>query len=386
MATTRPSLCPQCRKLVGIGVDNCHHCGASLGAGGRTVHGILSWFRSEDGVTFWHIMLGLNVALYVMGLAATVLSGEPIMNGVMGALGASDSVQLRMGLQTTGLIDAGQWWRLVTCTFLHAGILHLGFNMYFLLQLGPHAHRMFGNWGFLILYVLGGVAGSITEYVLGNPVLGASGSIMAMLGALAGEGIIRHKTWRNPLTQEMLRIIAYVTVFGMVIGSVAHGAHIGGFVGGCALLFLLAQLTKQRLRRLFTGAAYGTAVLVIMSLGMMAFTPQPADPREATQCVMISVNRLLISSGPDDSAASALDALDHAVRQPIKEPPCLRTITGETLPAGVDELIRDLSRLYAQRRGGVDVITTQTAVMKLVEERRDVFESLGLRFGDSPGN
>ena len=363
-------------------MDTCHHCGADLGAGSAAVHGIMSWFRSEGGtLPFWRVMLLLNIALYIMGLAATLLSGEPIMNGVMGALGASDLVQLRMGLQTTPLVDAGQWWRLVTCTFLHAGILHIGFNMYFLLQLGPHAHRVFGNWGFLILYVLGGVAGSITEYMLGNPVLGASGSIMAMLGALAGEGILRHKTWRNPLTQEMLRIIAYVTVFGIVIGSVAHGAHLGGFVGGCALLFVLAQLTKRRLRTIFSGAAYGTALLVLVSLGMMAITPQPPDPREATQCVMVSVNRLLLSPGAE--AAGPEGSLDTQ-RDPVEEPPCLRTIKGDTLPDGVDALLRDLSRLYAQRRSGVDIITTHTAVMKLVEERKAVFESLGLRFGDPP--
>ncbi len=369
MTTTRPTLCPRCNKLVGIGVDTCHHCGSGLGTSSRTVHDFLNWFRSEGGnLPFWRIMFGLNVALYIMGLAATVLSGEPIMNGLMGALGASDLVQLRMGLQTNALVDAGQWWRLVTCTFLHAGILHIGFNMYFLLQVGPSAHRMFGNWGFLILYVLGGVAGSLTEYMMGNPVLGASGSIMAMLGALAGEGILRHKTWRNPLTREMLRIIAYVTVFGVVIGSVAHGAHIGGFAGGCAILFLLAQVMKRKLRLAFSGLAYGTGLLVVISLGMMAISPQPPDPREASRCVMLSVNRLLQTGGPDAPE--------------VKAPACLLSIEKETLPHGVESLLRDLSSLYAQKRGGGNVITTQTALMELIEKRRETFESLGLAFGD----
>ena len=147
--------------------------------------------------------------------------------------------------------------------------MHLGFNMYFLAQLGPTAEQLFGNRGFLLIYILGGLLGSLVELVLGNPVLGASGSIMALIGALAGLGMSRAGTWDNELTREMIKILLFVTVFGLIVGSVAHGAHLGGFIGGGLTLLLVEGLRRRRAQAVLRGLSLGTTALVVGSFVMM---------------------------------------------------------------------------------------------------------------------
>ena len=81
---------------------------------------------------------------------------------------------------------------------------------YVLSSTGPTAEQLFGNRGFLLIYILGGLLGSLVELVLGNPVLGASGSIMALIGALAGLGMSRAAGTDNELTREMIKILLII--------------------------------------------------------------------------------------------------------------------------------------------------------------------------------
>ena len=78
------------------------------------------------------------------------------------------------------------WWRLVTATFVHVGLLHLALNMWCLLTLGPIAERVFGRGLFFLLYLVSGVAGSATSLLV-HPLIvgaGASGAIFGVAGAL----------------------------------------------------------------------------------------------------------------------------------------------------------------------------------------------------------
>ena len=68
----------------------------------------------------------------------------------------------------------GQWWRLVTCMFVHFGILHLAFNMWVLWDLGRLVERLVGNVGFVVLYFLSGIAGSIASLVWNPTVVSAA--------------------------------------------------------------------------------------------------------------------------------------------------------------------------------------------------------------------
>ena len=88
----------------------------------------------------------------------------------------------------------GQWWRTVTCMFLHFGIIHLGFNMWVLWDLGQLVERLVGNVGFLVLYFASGIAGSLASLAWQPLAIsaGASGAVFGVAGALLGLIAFRH--------------------------------------------------------------------------------------------------------------------------------------------------------------------------------------------------
>ena len=283
----RPKLCPKCRKLVGANDETCYQCGANLGLRGRLMAGATRTATTAgEGMPWWRLVLIANVALFVIGIVVTMRSGAKGSLFSLLMVGPSDSVHLQLGLQVQSLVLNGDYWRLITCLFLHGGIVHLGFNMYFLAQLGPTAEQLFGNRGFLLIYFLGGLLGSLVELVLGNPVLGASGSVMALIGALAGLGMSRAGTWDNELTREMIKILLFVTVFGLIVGSVAHGAHVGGFIGGGLTLLLIQGLRRRRAQAALRGLSLGTTAMVVGSfvlMGMNLSQPSPPEDPEMSQ-------------------------------------------------------------------------------------------------------
>ena len=67
----------------------------------------------------------------------------------------------------------GQWWRLLTCTFVHIGIIHIGLNMWVLWDIGQLVERLTGNVGFLLLYLLSGLFGSLASVYWNPEVLSA---------------------------------------------------------------------------------------------------------------------------------------------------------------------------------------------------------------------
>ena len=88
----------------------------------------------------------------------------------------------------------GQWWRLLTAMFLHAGAWHLAMNMYVLYIDGPLMERLLGNVGFTVLYLVSGLCGSVAS-LLWNPTaagVGASGAIFGLFGAMLGL-LVRHQ-------------------------------------------------------------------------------------------------------------------------------------------------------------------------------------------------
>jgi len=329
---------------------------------------------------WWKLIFALNIGLYIIGIFMTKMAGHETAGGMMGMLGASPEVHLRLGLQTPALLNQGEWWRMLTSTFLHGGIIHIGFNMYFLTQLGPAAEKEFGGWGFLIIYILGGIAGSAVEWWLNEASLGASGSVLAVIGAIAGLGMLRmrkngfpwERSWDNPLTKEMLKILLIVTVFGIFIGGVAHGAHIGGFVAGAILLFVVEKLSHRKWRKILVGLGGATALLVVGSMTLMAMSSAPKNPQALSDCVRHSVNGLL---SPEF--------------EPMESPACLEEDYGELIGEDPQPLLEDLKALYKKQNAlttpavnpvGIADLSKETA--DLVDEKYShIMELLGLHRG-----
>ncbi len=140
----------------------------------------------------------------------------------------------------------GQWWRLFTAMFVHIGFFHLVFNMIAFVYVGPTVERMFGNLGFLVLYVVSGLGGSLLALYL-NPMLihaGASGAIFGIYGALLAV-LLRERDSIPPLVRANLKkyvsmFIAYNLVNSMRPG-ISMAAHVGGLATGFVCGFIAAQ-------------------------------------------------------------------------------------------------------------------------------------------------
>ncbi len=138
----------------------------------------------------------------------------------------------------------GEWWRLLSVTLLHAGLLHLGFNMYALYLTGPIVERQYGSRWFVLLYVLCAAGGSITSYALGEGRLavGASGAIFGLFGVLmAATRTHRPVLDRNArmVVPQLGSIVLINLVLGFVIPGIDNLAHLGGLVTGLWLGFVI---------------------------------------------------------------------------------------------------------------------------------------------------
>lgn len=155
------------------------------------------------------------------------------------------------GMKVNPLIMAGQWWRLITPVLLHAGLLHIAFNMYALFALGPELERMFGHFSFLSLYLVSGFAGVVMSFLMSDaPSLGAS---TAVFGLLAAHGVFAYRNQRvfGQRAQAVMRSILQIAAINFLIGlspGIDNWGHFGGLLGGLVFTALSGPLFELRER------------------------------------------------------------------------------------------------------------------------------------------
>jgi rhomboid protease GluP len=201
-----------------------------------------------DSMLVTQVIVGINVLVFV----AMVLQGISPVNPTSADLvhwGANFGPYTLLGQTRLGsLVLQGQWWRLLSCVFLHIGLMHIALNMWCLWGLGKLAESMYGRWTFAAVYLVTGVSASVTSLAW-SPVrisAGASGAIFGVAGALItslylGEfampaGVIAS------LRNSILKFAGYNLVIGMLIGRTDNAAHIGGLMSGLILGALLAKV------------------------------------------------------------------------------------------------------------------------------------------------
>jgi rhomboid protease GluP len=151
-------------------------------------------------------------------------------------------------LEPDVFIAQGEYWRLFSALFLHAGFLHLGFNLFALYVLGPPLERSIGTIRFLACYLISGVASSAGVVALNEiglvqigQLVGASGCILGVVGAWAGL-LLRHR--HAPFATQRLAniglIVAIQIAFDLSTPQVSTAAHMCGLVSGFFLGLLLA--------------------------------------------------------------------------------------------------------------------------------------------------
>lgn len=129
----------------------------------------------------------------------------------------------------------GEFYRLFTCIFLHAGILHLFCNMYSLYVIGPQVESFYGKLKYIFIFVFSGICGSILSLAFASDNLvsvGASGAIFGLLGSVLYFGYHYRVYLGNVLKSQILPVIILNLIIGFMIAGIDNFAHIGGLIGG----------------------------------------------------------------------------------------------------------------------------------------------------------
>lgn len=284
------------------------------------------------------LLVAANVAVYVWMVASGVDPMQP----------AADAIVAHGGGYAP-LTASGQYWRLVTQTFVHIGALHLAFNMAVLLQIGLFMERMLGNVGFAFLYLLTGVAASLVSTVFHPDLVtaGASGAVFGVYGGFLGVIARKRRTVPKAALKPLTKGVGVFLVYNLIYSfqpDIDLSAHVGGLVSGLALgLVLAAPLERPALAR----RVPRQLVVAVASLCALAFATWHLQPVQDVRGTLVSFGQTeqvllgrfnaLVQQAQAGTVADAAiaDALDREI---IPEWRRMRDDLAEAAPAASGEL------------------------------------------------
>lgn len=237
-------ICPDCMTTSAVGM-RCPECSKDRTKviSGRNLH-------AEPRVTY------AIIGICVVALLAT---------GSFGLGGGGNQLFADGAVFGPGIAE-GEYWRLVTGAFLHAGLLHIAFNMYLLFQLGTMLEGTWGSPRFAAVYgvaLLGGTLGALLGS-LGYTV-GASGAVFGLMGAALVRERARGLSLRG---SPILVLLGLNLLLGFVIPNVSVGGHIGGLLFGVAVAG--AWELADRRRAPWIGWSLSAALAVVAIGGAIA--------------------------------------------------------------------------------------------------------------------
>ena len=164
--------------------------------------------------------IAINLIFYVL----TILPGVGVL-------------VLNYGIQVNFLIQNGEWWRIFSAMFLHAGFLHVLFNMFSLYIFGPELEKIAGKARFITIYLLSGIVGNMATYLLNDSSYGSLGASGAIFGIFGAFGALVYYTRRTmPMLRKLiLPIIVISVIMTFIQPNVNVYAHLGGLVTGFIL-------------------------------------------------------------------------------------------------------------------------------------------------------
>src|SRR3954464_2111960 len=235
-------ICPDCMTPTPVGM-RCPEC-ARQPTKVRTLHN-----AAAGGVEAARILIGINVLAFVAELAS----------GSGGIANAGGTVFARGALFGPSIAIDHEYWRLVTSGFLHAGFIHILFNMYLLWVLGQMLEPALGTVRFLAVYFVSLLAGSLGALILSpdSVTVGASGAVFGLMGAafieLRARGI-------DPFQTGIGGLIVINLVLSFTLSNVSIGGHVGGLIGGVLAAGALQVGDRMRQRTLGLAAVVALGV------------------------------------------------------------------------------------------------------------------------------
>lgn len=258
-------VCPGCGRLVGVQDERCWNCG-------RARPSLFGFSRALQNLgneaVFSTVVIGICVVIYVLELL--MAPGRVNMQLGLGFLAPDFEMGIRFGASGAPIVfDYGRWWTILSAGWLHGGLLHIAFNMYWVHQLGPVIARLYGVPRAAIIYLLSSAMGFLVTSAM--PVvapwmplthravtLGASAAVFGWLGALI---CYSRQTGGRMFMRQVLGVAIPLVLFGLVIPGIDNWAHLGGLAGGYLLASRYGPNTEER-----PGQVLTALVLLVLSL------------------------------------------------------------------------------------------------------------------------
>jgi rhomboid protease GluP len=259
-------LCPNCKKLISADEPRCPHCGIAR-PGSRLKNNLFTrLFLGTDQII--KTIVFVNVGMYIISLLLGPWSSGFSMNP-LSLLSPSNRSLLILGATGTVPIDRlHRWWTLISANYLHAGLLHILFNMIALRQIAPLVIREFGPHRMVILYFLTGIIGFLVSYLAGVELtIGASAAVCGLIGASLYYGKSRGGTYGQIIYRQIGAWALGIFIFGLLVPSINNWGHGGGMVAGAMLGFVLGYEEKRRERlfhRILAGFCMVATLLILL--------------------------------------------------------------------------------------------------------------------------
>ena len=199
------------------------------------------------------------IAIMVVIFLAMELSG-----------GASNvQVLLAFGAKWNPLIDQGQFWRLITPTFLHLSVEHILLNMVTLYFLGIQIAGLFGHSRFLIIFLVSGIGGNLASFAF-NPSAISAGASTAIFGLFGAFLMLGESFWEYGYIRQMTQTFLIFIVMNLVFGFFTPGTDIAGHIGGLAAGFLMGYVVgAPKIGPVaFIKRIFAVIVLILMMIGL----------------------------------------------------------------------------------------------------------------------
>ncbi|MET0728736.1 MAG: rhomboid family intramembrane serine protease [Acidimicrobiales bacterium] len=255
-------ICPDCMNQASVGF-HCPEC--MKGSGQKVIRG--TQLRTPGVLT--NVLIALNLAVYAAGIGSGLRTKESFIigGGLIGEGRVFEGAQYHISAPFGELVGVahGEWWRMLSSGFLHGSLLHIGFNMWVLYQLGRLLEPVLGRVRFGIVYVVAMLCGSFGVLLLEPDAftVGASGAVFGLMGAAVAAFRSRGI---NPFDTGLGGAIVLNLVFTFSIPGISIGGHVGGLIGGFLAGWLLLDIGPRYIRHanLTTAAVAGLGVLAAL--------------------------------------------------------------------------------------------------------------------------
>ncbi len=246
---------------------------------------ILDALRSPARPLVTYALFAANVAVFLVGLYLVSRPGqagrgaiERFLRGSLMGGGNWDVLYQTGALHASDVLE-GRWWRLLSCCFVHDGLLHLGLNMYMLYSLGPLLERMWGRARFLVLYLIAGLGGSCAAMIY-HPggLVGASGAIWGAMASMLVWVVLNRRYLPPHVASSWLRSLVSVLILNVLVSFLPGVSAAGHFGGGAAGAVCAVFLNWDRFGALWQRVPAWVGVAAVPGACLLALYNASSNP------------------------------------------------------------------------------------------------------------